>query len=697
MSFTTMQILLLLVLFSLVWTDSKFCSMRDSCSNSSSSSPSIYNDEIFIQSRNCFCDSSCRQYDDCCDQSHKTHSHSYQCVDFLSPTMINRTLNIHPLSVWMREKCLLNYQGSPWDLRCRNVHQETFVDNPSLFIPVTSVHTKITYRNYFCAYCNHEANDQLVFWQLKVFCRTNGSQFDRIVFKDIEQIDYYIQNLTRNCSKIIRYPYIQGTNEPSVFIRPCKKTLPAICPSKTPIDLAQNCSSSGLKYRYDLLTKQIYPNPYCAQCMNPNNHSISCLDPIRSSAIPSMNQIRVQPLSILFDPNLLQRYINSNSSVELIYSLAYKCRKTNEVYELFRKKCSVMTYSNRERIISMRCQSPMQTLEKYLQYPNGSLYLFNQSILLRQDQYVFLSNEHLVFCADRWKDHRFPFYRNILSIICTSISLVCLVIFMITFCLIPSLQNLPGKCLLSLSISLFFGQLIFITTSNFFRYPSLCFLSSILIHYFYLSSFFWLLIIAIQIHSTFTRQTVEHNPIPHQHFHLSVYHLIVGCSTSFIILIACLIQLIYPQSNFSPAYGLLFCSISKPYALIIFFLIPIGFSLVLIAGLFFKTILAIFHSHQSTQLVNPNDRHFVFIYARLGCLMGLQWILLILALLIQRTWLWLIFEIINSLPGVFICLGFLYSQRIWMEMKVKLSKRWIHRRQSLKSNTISTSLMSPMK
>ena len=678
-------LLLLLVLFSFVLTNSEFCSMRDTCSNSSHFSPLIYNDEIFIQSRNCFCDSSCRQYDDCCDQSRNAHSHFYQCVDFLSPTMINRTSNFHPLSIWMREQCLHNYQGSPLDLQCRNVHRETFLDNPSLFIPVTSVHTKITYRNYFCAHCNHEVNDQLVFWQLKVFCRTNGSQLD---LKDIEQMDYYIQNLTRNCLKTIHYPHIQGTNEPSVFIRPCKKTLPAICPSGTSIDLARNCSSSSPKYRYDLLTKQIYPNPYCVQCMNRNNHSISCLDPIRSSAIPSMSHTRVQPLSILFDPNLLQRYLKSNSSIEFIYSLAYKCRNSNELYDLFRKKCSVMTYSNRERIISMRCQSPIQTWEKYLQYPNGSLYLFNQSILLRHDQYVFLSNEHLVFCADQ-----FPFYRNILSIICTSISLICLVIFMITFCLIPSLQNLPGKSLLSLAISLFFGQLIFITTSNFFRYRSLCFLSAICIHYFYLSSFFWLLIIAIQIHSTFTRQTVEHNQIPH----LSLYHLIVGCLTSFIILIGCLIQLIYPQSNFSPAYGLLFCSISKPYALIIFFLIPIGLSLVLIAGLFFKTILAIFHSHQTAQLANPNDRHLVFVYTRLGCLMGLQWILLILALLIQRTWLWLIFEIINSLPGVFICLGFLYSPRIWMEMKEKFSTRWIRRRQSLKSNTISTSLMSPVR
>ena len=76
--------------------------------------------------------------------------------------------------------------------------------------------------------------------------------------------------------------------------------------------------------------------------------------------------------------------------------------------------------------------------------------------------------------------------------------------------------------------------------------------------------------------------------------------------------------------------------------------------------------------------------------------MGLQWCLLIFALIIRRAWSWIIFEIVNSLPGVFICFGFLFSQRLWIGIKQRITLQLINRRQSSRSQTTSTSLMSPI-
>jgi hypothetical protein len=135
--------------------------------------------------------------------------------------------------------------------------------------------------------------------------------------------------------------------------------------------------------------------------------------------------------------------------------------------------------------------------------------------------------------------------------------------------------------------------------------------------------------------------------------------------------------------------------------MILFFLIPIACLLLIIAILFFKTILTIYHSHRIAKLANTlsnnnkNDHNLVFVYARLASLMGLQWILLIGALIIQQTWLWIIFEIINSLPGVFICFGFLCSQRLWNSIKQRIAMELVNRRQLARSNTTSTSLISP--
>ena len=296
-----------------------------------------------------------------------------------------------------------------------------------------------------------------------------------------------------------------------------------------------------------------------------------------------MTHIRIHPLSILFDPNLLKRYLNNNTIPNIIYSINYNCTNSDELYNLFEEKCSKITNSDQEFITSMKCSHPIRTVIESNDniHNNGSIHLVDSdySILLTKDDYIFVSDNQIIFCNDRWQNSRssfdnipkFPFYRNILSIIFTSISLGCLILFIFIFCLIPSLHNLPGKCLLFLSISLLIGQSTFISTSNLTNYTCVCFISAIVVHYFYLSSFFWLLLISIHIHSTFNYRLMQQDKNNKTYHRIIAYNILVWCSSAIIILIACLIQIIMPESRFSPAYGTIFCSISRAYSLIIFF------------------------------------------------------------------------------------------------------------------------------
>ncbi|CAF1313338.1 unnamed protein product [Adineta ricciae] len=692
------------------------CSFRDTCFNQSTASPLVYDHEEFIQERNCFCDPVCQQYGDCCGIKQNIAENKYKCIDFLLPTITNKSIPFHRLNIWMRTECLPIYTGSPVDKQCRNLNDQLFIDNPSLFIPVTSLQTNITYRNYYCAFCNNDVNGEIQFWEYKPFCHGDGSEKDNVILDNDEKLQYYVHTLTRNCLKTIVYPHERGTSRPSVFIRPCKKPLPATCPLDTPVNVAQKCSTFGTAYRYRKNSTVIYKNPYCAQCNHLNDSDeITCLDPTLRSALPPLTLIRIHPLSILFDPNLLNRYINNNTIPRIIYSINYNCTNANELYDIFEKRCLPVSNSYDEFIISMKCTYPRQISlqnDDKLSYQNGSLFLINHGILLLNNEYVFISDNRIVFCADRWTDmhssltnaYSFPIYRNVLSIICTSISLLCLLIFGIIFWLVPSLHNLPGKCLLFLSISLFIGQITFISMSNLTGNYSLCFASAIFIHYFYLSSFFWLLIISLNICSTFHhQQTVQTTKSTKINLHLIAYNVIVWCLTGIIILTACLIQFTHPQSSFSPAYASIFCSISRANAMIVFFLLPIGCILVAVAVLFIKTLLAIYRSHRIAKFANnpatpssTRDTNMTFVYVRLASLMGIQWILLVIALAIGQTWSWVIFEIVNSLPGVFICFGFLFSKRVWKILKDKLSMKLIARRQSSRSNTTtSTMIASP--
>ena len=681
----------ILSLFGINFAYDSECLSRDFCTNLSSRSPLIYDDEEYFQKRNCFCDSQCKDYGDCCYSSSKS-TVQYECIDYLLPTITNKTLPFYRLSVWMKTECLQIYHGSPIESQCRNIGNQSFQENPILFIPVTSSQTNVTYRNYYCAYCNNEFDEYLRFWEYKSFCPSDGTeQRDYLILDNDQEANYYLHNLTKTCTKTIVYPHENQTSQPSVFIRPCKQSISASCPLNTSIDLAQNCSISPINYRYLRNSEIIYRNPYCAQCHHSANLSATtCHDPNLRSAMPPMTLTRTQPLSILFDPNLLKSYLTNS---DRIYSTNYTCSRSNELYDLTEQKCTKVTDRANEFITSMTCSIPIQTnthLNETISYENGSLFIQKHSIYLNRNEYIIFNDNRILFCADQWlanqnlslsQSQTIPFYRSILSIIFTSISLVCLCLFIVIYSLIPSLHNLPGKCLLFLSISLFVGQLMFISTSNRTENYWLCFVSANLVHFFYLSSFIWLLVLSIHIHSTFNQNSISQDKQTRKTCRLLVWNVCVWLSSGLIVLIANLIQIFEPESNYSPGYASIVCSISKVNAMICFFLVPIGLILFVVSILFVKTIWIIFQSHRAAKSAelsssaNFKDRNFVFIYARLACLMGIQWVLLLVALIVGQTWLWIIFEIVNSLPGLFICLGFLCSKRVFKTLKQKSSSR----------------------
>ena len=240
-------ILLFLFKFCLTISINEQCFIRDTCTNSTSMSPSIYNDEYFIQSRNCFCDSVCEEYGDCC--YYHSQSKKYECVDFLLPTISDEDIPSSRLFVWMRTECLSIYVGSKVDTQCRNLNNELFNANPILFIPVTSSQTNITYRNYYCAYCNNDADEKFIrSWEYKPFCYGEGTEKDNLILNTDQQVQYYISNLTKECDKTIRYPRPRLSSRPSVFIRPCKKI------TSTNMSSSNTCrfSSKLLVIRYSL-------------------------------------------------------------------------------------------------------------------------------------------------------------------------------------------------------------------------------------------------------------------------------------------------------------------------------------------------------------------------------------------------------------------------------------------------------------
>ncbi|CAF0752283.1 unnamed protein product [Didymodactylos carnosus] len=698
---TIIFVLILTSTFRLI--NSQLCSRRDECTQDDiSRSTSIFNDAQYFQSRNCFCDNLCLTYDDCCENIKTSNSSikvsNYECIDFLSHNS-DVDPNSLTISVWMTVRCLPNYFGTKADNQCQSYRTKTLSDDPTLFIPVTSTQTNVTYRNYFCAYCNNDIQS-LVSWSYKSLCDANLMNVNEFMVNTTE-IFFSFLNLTKNCMKMIYYPmFDDGSLIPSVLIRPCKQFIQNTCPNNS--SLAFKCNSINA-YRYLNITQSnqiiTYRNEYCLLCQQNrtfiNNNTDTCNGPYYQLAAMPSHLVRYQPLSILFDSDLLSKRMQ--------YSTEYSCTNKNKVYDIFGHDYSTMSNIHQDIINAMKCQIPVRILKNSVKIlNNGSILFENFSIQINREDYLYESSDILIVCSEKYSTivfnqcqdkmiPLFPFYRTTLSLVCTIISLTSLILCVIIYSLVPLLRNIPGKCLLLLVISLFIAQLFFITTADLIKYSQFCIFSGIIIHYFYIAMFAWLTAISFDLWITFGKMTVKDSNQVSKRF--LYYNMFVWLFSFVIVFISIILHFTNYSNSFSPEYGKIFCSISQPNAMITFFLIPIGCLLVVIFCLFIITIYNIRKTNKITKFArnNSNSEIHLIVYVRLASLMGLNWLLLILSITLRYEWMWIIFECVNSMPGVYLCIGFLCNKRLLKSLRQILHGYKLKAQSSILGRTTSSS------
>jgi G protein-coupled receptor Mth (Methuselah protein) len=232
-----------------------------------------------------------------------------------------------------------------------------------------------------------------------------------------------------------------------------------------------------------------------------------------------------------------------------------------------------------------------------------------------------------------------------------------------------------GKCLLMLSICLHASQSMFLASGHLLEHANRlwCIGSGIGVHLFYLSTIAWLTAISFDTCVTLTRMNRLDARIARSRFIL--YNILVWSFSISVVIISVCFQLILSENNlWSPNYGQILCLISSRYALITFFLLPIGFLILINVILFMRTIIVVHRIDRETQLARRtggNDRSRTLLYIRLAILMGLHWIFLVVCIISKHDILWLLFDIMNSLPGLFIAIAFLRKQTSLLKIKAK--------------------------
>lgn len=271
------------------------------------------------------------------------------------------------------------------------------------------------------------------------------------------------------------------------------------------------------------------------------------------------------------------------------------------------------------------------------------------------------------------------------------VSIVCLLLHVAATIVAPELQNLSGKNLLSLCLALLGGYICFM--ANMFDagsggeeeeedngdVPSFgCVVLAVTMYYFFLASFFWMLAIAFDVCRTLKMATTQ-------------LRLTAGAQWKKFCIYSCLawvaplvlsVAAVAVDANVAsvpeflrPHFGESeLCWFGSKRALLIFFAGP--FALVMAANvfLFVSSACVVYDTTKSTtgKSTSCGPRTNFHLYLRLAVIMGLTWIVGLVAALIDVEEVWFAFVALSTTQGLFIFVSFTCNRKVAASLKARL-------------------------
>ncbi|XP_035226084.1 G-protein coupled receptor Mth2-like [Stegodyphus dumicola] len=338
----------------------------------------------------------------------------------------------------------------------------------------------------------------------------------------------------------------------------------------------------------------------------------------------------------------------------------------------------------------------------YTIFPNGTLYIesinttYNESLYILQDNVVYISsgceNETVNVTENEGiKEEEFEGPLKYLSQIGLGISVVCLLLHLLVFALVPLLRNLPGYNLASLCLSLFIGYLFTMITDDENlnkNNRNLCIASAVLIQYFFIASFLWMSGIAFNIYRSLLQATGSLR-ICHIEFTLKKYGFYCVFSWGISMVFAAAALIADNVSDFPELYQPRFertCWFFHKESNLVFFVGPI-FSLIIFNLIIFVISAYIIFSNRMKYVDSNNKmllKKHALIYFRLFVIMGVTWIVKLLAAVMNALWLWYISTVLNTFQGLFIFLAFTCRRKVKNHLVTRVFGSWKKSQPALK-------------
>ena len=251
--------------------------------------------------------------------------------------------------------------------------------------------------------------------------------------------------------------------------------------------------------------------------------------------------------------------------------------------------------------------------------------------------------------------------KNILSLVCVCVSIVCLVVTITTYGRFSVLQSQPGINNLILAVFLLLAQSVYQfgagqnTVSNW-----ACALIGAICHFLWLAVMFAMNVCCIQMFTSFRKRVMIANTYTMRQTVKNITYIV--CVSLLLVFVNLVVSLIQSGGQTS-GYGGKLCYLSSPIMQLMTFVIPTAVVLLANFAIFLKVVFHIRSLVRSTSMIN-NEKHYLSVYVRLSALTGLTWIFGFLRILLNMEFLEYIFIIFNSSQGVFIMLAFVLNERV---------------------------------
>ena len=269
------------------------------------------------------------------------------------------------------------------------------------------------------------------------------------------------------------------------------------------------------------------------------------------------------------------------------------------------------------------------------------------------------------------------FIKTYLTLICLVLSIVCLFLVIQTYLIFPELRNLPGKNLLSLSISLFLVQLLWLIPDVWFT-SILCNVVAVTRHYLFLVSFVAMATIAWDTHSAFTGKEFQRrrNEIKKGGNKKFYKYSAIVWGLPAVLVAPCVV---FDQIGIYAVYvndHLCWFDNIQPQKYL--FVLPVGLVLLFNVIFFALTVFRIQLLRSDTRLIRSDQSHrtMFWIFLKLSTLMGFCWLFGFIHLLVKTSTpvFSYLFVIFASLQGVYIALAFVMKKKIWTLYKSRFKR-----------------------